>query len=721
MGMKGFIFTVDALFALIIAAIAISVLLYVNLGSGSNVQTASSEAYSLEQNLLQTTVGQAAPNINYAAYAADSGSSSQYTWSEFGYNQTLSSSTQGFGPQKPNLLFQFNAHGMIAPDPAVADGMVVFTTILSNSLLFALNASTGKPLFVSDTGAPFSGAPIIYNHMIIAANTLGYINAISENGNNILWSANIGSGFSAPISVLDGYIEANMTLIDPANGTIVLDGGTNQQGAYDQGAFYAVDHSAGSYLLNAYSLYAGALTTIWSVGAAPHFPTPPTIAGNNIYMGVDKFMAIFPRGSGKSVFLLGAHTNVMGGVSALGNYEYLTTVQSLYKLDSSGTIIFRAPDKTNTVNSLVSVTPSIIYALPVDAFAASPSESIESYSQTGTQLWNLSIPTVDSLPVSYMWDIPIAYGNAYVTDGNSIYAFGTCSATPSESMLGAIASFYLSKEGGCATVLFSSSTGISKAGMFINGTYAPSLYTADFNPASHSHITNPTPSLPQGSRITMVAWINPTPNQGTPIYNGVFSYGARVCSGTSAQIGIQASGLPEVATWCNDFVPASGPKVNFGKWNFLAATINGQSVTIYLNNGIDTGTLPSLPNFVSTTMSIGSTDGDGSRGFNGLITDVQVYNSVLTQNQIDQIYNNGESASPVANASLVGWWPLQGDANDYSNSSNTGFPDNVSYVRGNFTPSSLSSAFQISSASVPLSIGVNGTYRIYNVSVAVWH
>jgi hypothetical protein len=55
--------------------------------------------------------------------------------------------------------------------------------------------------------------------------------------------------------------------------------------------------------------------------------------------------------------------------------------------------------------------------------------------------------------------------------------------------------------------------------------------------------------------------------------------------------------------------------------------------------------------------------------FNGSISNVQVYNTVFTAGQVQQLYNEGISGQPISN-SIVGWWPLNGNANDYTGNSN---------------------------------------------------
>ncbi|MDE1849432.1 MAG: LamG domain-containing protein [Candidatus Micrarchaeota archaeon] len=69
---------------------------------------------------------------------------------------------------------------------------------------------------------------------------------------------------------------------------------------------------------------------------------------------------------------------------------------------------------------------------------------------------------------------------------------------------------------------------------------------------------------------------------------------------------------------------------------------------------------PSIASFV-----IGST-WKAATYFNGSISNVQLYNASLTATDIKSLYREGIGGTPINTQHLVGWWPLNGDANDYS-------------------------------------------------------
>ncbi len=176
---------------------------------------------------------------------------------------------------------------------------------------------------------------------------------------------------------------------------------------------------------------------------------------------------------------------------------------------------------------------------------------------------------------------------------------------------------------------FSSPYGIVSSGRFGN---ALSL-NGSSNYASETTTTN----IPAGSVASVEAWIKPTGTYGDVSYNGIVSWGPRGCTGTSLLMGIENSGRPDMATWCNDFVPSSGTAATANQWNHIAVVLNGKNVTLYMNGQALSGTLSSAPNIQAENLSIGTTDFPG-RYFNGLVDEVRIYNRALSASEIAARY-----------------------------------------------------------------------------------
>jgi hypothetical protein len=60
---------------------------------------------------------------------------------------------------------------------------------------------------------------------------------------------------------------------------------------------------------------------------------------------------------------------------------------------------------------------------------------------------------------------------------------------------------------------------------------------------------------------------------------------------------------------------------------------------------------------------------------------LQLYNTSLSPSEIQALYQEGIGGAPIDLQHLVGWWPLNGDANDYSGNGNNGqMYDKITFV-----------------------------------------
>ena len=66
--------------------------------------------------------------------------------------------------------------------------------------------------------------------------------------------------------------------------------------------------------------------------------------------------------------------------------------------------------------------------------------------------------------------------------------------------------------------------------------------------------------------------------------------------------------------------------------------------------------------------------------FGGKLSNVQVYDTSLSANEIKSLYVAGIGAAPIDIQHIMGWWPLNGNANDYSGNNYDGVPNGISYT-----------------------------------------
>jgi hypothetical protein len=127
----------------------------------------------------------------------------------------------------------------------------------------------------------------------------------------------------------------------------------------------------------------------------------------------------------------------------------------------------------------------------------------------------------------------------------------------------------------------------------------------------------------------------------------------------------------------------NGAYVDTGAWSQIALVYNGTSTSGYNFLEYINGHLQSH-NGVQGALGYGSNElyfgpiwGSNT---NISIANVQIYNTSLSNSSIKALYDEGIGGSPIDLQYLVGWWPLNGNANDYSGNNNNGVPTNVIFT-----------------------------------------
>ena len=134
-----------------------------------------------------------------------------------------------------------------------------------------------------------------------------------------------------------------------------------------------------------------------------------------------------------------------------------------------------------------------------------------------------------------------------------------------------------------------------------------------------------------------------------------------------------AGGTPAAMSAINTFT--------LNTWYYAVVTYNGIALSLYLNGAPQGSTASAGSITVDSSMSLGADSGGGVGEFgNYQFADFQAYNTSLTANEITALYDEGIGGVPLNLNSLVGWWPLNGNANDYSGNLNNGVPTSVVYT-----------------------------------------
>ena len=135
---------------------------------------------------------------------------------------------------------------------------------------------------------------------------------------------------------------------------------------------------------------------------------------------------------------------------------------------------------------------------------------------------------------------------------------------------------------------------------------------------------------------------------------------------------------------CSNTAAESSPNVYipYNQWHFVAMVVVYKASGGWFETCLDkicynaTWSSSTGPGYYSNPSTYIGTDNQ----INGKLANMQAYNIALTQSQIDELYYEGVGGLPVSPQHLIGWWPLDGNVNDYSGNGNNGVPTNVQWV-----------------------------------------
>ncbi len=209
-------------------------------------------------------------------------------------------------------------------------------------------------------------------------------------------------------------------------------------------------------------------------------------------------------------------------------------------------------------------------------------------------------------------------------------------------------------------------------------------YVATVNGFASSYVQATTAFSGNNIPFTISMWIN------IPSYAPVGGFGVEAVfdqnsgSGTYQSFGPVApnAGGPGVGFHrCDTSDTGSGfTALSPGTWYFIAGSVNYPSY--YFQQDAASAIASNNGNyFVANSINMGIENG-GCNGndFIGEIANVQLYNTSLSANEVQAIYLEGIGGAPIKLQNLVAWWPLNGNANDYSGNNNNGVPTGVTYT-----------------------------------------
>jgi len=214
-------------------------------------------------------------------------------------------------------------------------------------------------------------------------------------------------------------------------------------------------------------------------------------------------------------------------------------------------------------------------------------------------------------------------------------------------------------------------------------------YVANFSQSPAGYIVANGPSE-EISQITVVFWIKPVNNGywGNP--DNYWENAISSASGvhTNYYFFIEAGENPPQESWSiytgTEFRNFPGVALAPNTWQQLVGVYNGNDLLVYLNgNQIGSPVAANgLVTFNGATISGEHSVANGPYGnpVSGNLANIQIYNTALSANEIQSLYLEGIGGAPIDLQNLAAWWPLNGNANDYSGNGYNGQIYNVTFV-----------------------------------------
>ena len=200
-------------------------------------------------------------------------------------------------------------------------------------------------------------------------------------------------------------------------------------------------------------------------------------------------------------------------------------------------------------------------------------------------------------------------------------------------------------------------------------------YVAQFNGQSSTINFGAAAILSPSTAQTVVVWFTlgayaPASQWPSSVSNSQWGiYEQTLTSGVGSYV---TTNPGAATTWCSISPP--GANVPLNTWHQYVQTYDGANIITYYDGQSQYAPCSKTGTMVPGILYIGSTN------FNGGIANVQIYDTSLSSSYIQALYLEGVGGVPVLLQNLIGWWPLNGDTNDYSSNNDNGAPTAIAYI-----------------------------------------
>ena len=147
---------------------------------------------------------------------------------------------------------------------------------------------------------------------------------------------------------------------------------------------------------------------------------------------------------------------------------------------------------------------------------------------------------------------------------------------------------------------------------------------------------------------------------------------------------VSNTGVPIFLVWNLASNSVSGGTLSMNAWYQVAGVYDGSYLYIYVNGALKNKIAYSggvgVPSSYGALIGVLAYNYPTYYKFVGDLANLQIYNTSLDANQIQTLYIKGIGAAPVDPYHIIGWWPLNANATDYSGNNNGGAATNVIYT-----------------------------------------
>ena len=212
-------------------------------------------------------------------------------------------------------------------------------------------------------------------------------------------------------------------------------------------------------------------------------------------------------------------------------------------------------------------------------------------------------------------------------------------------------------------------------------------YAASFSGQNNGVITYPIIIPNTTTAFTISLWIH-VPNTPNLAGKSILLVGETSNSIADGIFGLSFDNFPFLYFGFECAGNDGSTVINQGEWYNIVGVFKSGYGSTYVNSINKTSgsfSLNTAPGASSSsfTMGNGATCSYASPNpFEGYMSNVQVYNTALSQSNVAALYKEGIGGVPIDLNNLVGWWPLNGNANDYSGNGYNGNIHNVSFTSG---------------------------------------